>query len=178
MQPRRVLALSTWIVAGRIFLLYVMVPFSVGLILKPSQLNTGEFKGRGLISPFVAAAKVNNIPYFDSVINGILVLCVFSMANAATFAGSRALAAICEEGLGPAMISRRSKKRDVPLRALAVLAVFSLLVFITAMPSGHAIFDWLLSLASVANYFIVSYWQSSQFFAHCVACRANLLDSG
>ncbi|CAN8105336.1 unnamed protein product [Discula destructiva] len=153
-QPRRVLALSTWIVAVRIFFLYVMAPFCLGLILNPVQLRMDEFQGRELISPFVAAVRVNNIPYMDSIINGILVLCVFSMANAATFAGSRALAAMGDEGLGAAYCARLSGRRQIPLRALGVIAVFSCLVFITAAPNGHSIFGWLMSLASVANYFI------------------------
>lgn len=155
-HPRRVLALSTWIVAVRIFFLYVVAPFCLGLILKPSQLLLDEFKGPHLVSPFVAAVKVNNIPYMDHVINGILVVCVFSMANAATFAASRSLAAICGKGLGPAIFSKLTGRRQIPLSALAVVFVFSLLVFFTAVPKGSLIFDWLISLASVANYFTVS----------------------
>ncbi|KAJ4420890.1 hypothetical protein N0V82_004069 [Gnomoniopsis sp. IMI 355080] len=152
-HPRRVLALSTWIVALRICFLYVVAPFCIGLILKPSQLLSDEFKGPQLVSPFVAAVKVNNIPYMDHVINGILVVCVFSMANAATFAASRSLAAICGKGLGPGLFSKLTGRREIPLSALAVVFLFSLLVFFTAVPKGSLIFDWLISLASVANYF-------------------------
>lgn len=150
------LALSTWIVAARIFLLYVLAPFSLGLILTPAQLHQPEFAGRMIVSPFVAAIRVNGIPYFDNIINGILVVCVFSMANTATFAGSRSLAAICDEGLGPAPLGRLFGRREIPLYSLLVLAVFSCLVFVTASPTGHTCFMWLMSLASVANYFIVS----------------------
>lgn len=162
-HPRRVLALSTWIVAARIFLLFVVAPFSLGLILKPSQLLSPEFKGRHIVSPFVAAVKVNNIPYMDHAINGILVVCIFSMANSATFAASRSLAAICGKGLGPILFSKLTGRRQVPRNALAVVFVFSLLVFITAAPKGFLIFDWLISLASVANYFTVCIPASPNF---------------
>lgn len=150
------LALSTWIVAVRIFWLYVVAPFSLGLIVMPEQLLQPAFQGRELVSPFVAAVRVNGIPYMDQVLNAIFVVCVFSMANAATFAGSRALSAICKEGHGPEKLGQLYGSRQIPLLPLLVLAVFSCLVFITAIPSGHSIFGWLMSLASVANYFIVS----------------------
>lgn len=169
-HPRRVLALSTWIVAVRILVLYVLAPFSLGLILAPEQLLAPEFQGRELVSPFVAAVRVNHIPYMDSVINGILVVCVFSMANAATFAGSRALSAICKQDHGPERLGRLYGSRQIPLMPLGVLAVFSCLVFITAIPSGHSIFGWLMSLASVANYFIVSDLPLLLIYVVCRPC--------
>lgn len=167
-HPRKVLALGSWIVAVRIFFLYVVAPFCLGLILKPSQLLLDEFKGPQLVSPFVAAVKVNNIPYMDHAINAILVLCVFSMANAATFAASRSLAAICGKGLGPIIFSKLTGRRQIPLSALAVVFIFSLLVFFTAIPKGSLIFHWLISLASVANYFTVS------TFVGCGAFRESV----
>lgn len=176
-HPRKVLALSTWIVAARILFFFVVAPFSLGLILKPSQLFWPEFKGRHIVSPFVAAVRVNNIPYMDHAINGILVVCIFSMANSATFAASRSLAAICGKGLGPVVFSKLTRRRQVPRNALAVVFVFSLLVFITAAPKGFMIFDWLISLASVANYFTV-YTPALPNLTIGRIQFANLLNSG
>lgn len=158
-NPGRAMRLTPWIVALRIATCYCFPLFLVGLVLSPSALRDA-----GGVSPFVAAVHDARIPVLPDLINGALAVSILSMANASVFASSRALAAICARGMGPRSLGAYARlgcswrwvpKARVPWRALAVVAVWSMLAWIVAAEKGMEIFEWLLSLAGVSNLFTV-----------------------
>lgn len=154
------------IVLGRILFCYVLPLFAAGLVLHPRDFSRPELAGLHVVSPFVAAVRIAGLPALASVINLALILAVYSMANASVFAASRAMAAICGEGMGPSLLGRlatvrwaafrRSVEVEVPRNALILVGVIGNLAWIVAYSRGALIFDWLLSLASISNYFTVS----------------------
>lgn len=165
-HPRRVMPLACTYVLGRVLFCYVLPLFFAGLVLHPDDFLRPEFAGLHVVSPFVAAVRIAGLPALASAINAALILAVFSMANASVFASSRAMAAICREGMGPALLGRVAKVKweffgrkvevEVPRNALVVVGVIGNLAWIVAYARGALIFDWLLSLASLSNYFTVS----------------------
>lgn len=168
-HPRRVMPLGSMIVVGRILFCYVLSLFFVGLAVKPTDFDRPEFAGLHVVSPFVVAVRVAGLPGLATAINVALILAVFSMANASVFASSRAMAAICREGMGPAFLGQDARVRwrigrwwkvdvNVPRNALIMVGVIGNLAWIVAYSRGALIFDWLLSLASLSNYFTV--WKS------------------
>ncbi|KAI1118499.1 amino acid permease/ SLC12A domain-containing protein [Nemania sp. NC0429] len=171
-RPRYVMSLASRLVAGRIALLYVLPVLMLGLVLKidlsPDDATTNQ---DALISPFVLAVSQANLPVLPNLINAIIIVAIFSMANASIFAASRALQAISARGMGPRFCA--VVRWDRPLGALAVVFVFSFLAFAKAAPHGDDVFLWLLSLASCSNYLT---WSSI-----CVAqvrCRLALARQG
>ncbi|KAF3763286.1 hypothetical protein M406DRAFT_228119, partial [Cryphonectria parasitica EP155] len=150
-QPRKVMPLGAKLVAGRILLCYCTALFALGLVLRPSALDSPEIANL-TASPFVIAVRVADIPRLPDIINGLLIASVFSMGNSAVFASSRALAAICERGMGPRVLSRFSE-RGVPWAALLVVFSVAMLAWLAAVRNGTEIFEWLLALASVSNLF-------------------------
>ncbi|KAI1182929.1 amino acid permease/ SLC12A domain-containing protein [Nemania serpens] len=152
-SPRYVMSLASRLVAGRIALLYVLPVLMLGLVLKidlsPDTANEDAAR-EALISPFVLAVSQAGIPVLPSFINAIIVVAVFSMANASIFAASRALQAISARGMGPRFCA--IVHWDRPVGALAIVFVFSFLAFAKAAPHGDDVFVWLLSLASCSNY--------------------------
>lgn len=163
--PRKVMPLGSMIVVGRILFCYVLSLFFVGLVVKPSDFDRPEFAGLHVVSPFVVAVRVAGLPGLATFINVALILAVLSMANASVFASSRAMAAICREGMGPALLGRDARVRwgvgrrrvdvNVPRNALIVVGAIGCLAWIVADSRGAMIFEWLLSLASLSNYFTV-----------------------
>ncbi|KAI1079726.1 amino acid permease/ SLC12A domain-containing protein [Whalleya microplaca] len=139
---------ASWLVLLRIVFIYLVPIFMLGLVL---QVPLDEKAAAGGISPFVAALDAAGIPIVPSIINALIMLAVFSMANASVFASSRALHAVCMRDMGPAIFKKI--KWDRPIWALAVVFAVSFLTFLKAAPNGDAIFQWLLALAASANYF-------------------------
>lgn len=161
-DPIRVMPIGSKIVAGRIAFLYVLPLFFVGLVVKPTDFSLPQFEGLHAVSPFVVGAWVAGIPGLATFINLALILAVFSMANAGIFASSRAMAALCREGMGPRFLGKASVIRywkmevEVPRNALLLVAVVANLAWIVVYSKGSWIFEWLLALASVSNFFTVS----------------------
>ncbi|KAI0802683.1 amino acid permease/ SLC12A domain-containing protein [Xylaria sp. FL0064] len=153
-SPQRVMKLASRLVVGRIMLLYLLPVIMLGLVLKinlgsASASNNNSTTGE-LTSPFVLAVSQANIHALPDLMNAIIIVAIFSVANAAIFASSRALQAISARGMGPAFCARLY--RDKPLGALVVVFVFSLLSFAKTTRRGDEVFVWLLSLASCSNY--------------------------
>ncbi|KAJ8122250.1 hypothetical protein ONZ43_g1511 [Nemania bipapillata] len=124
-----------------------------------------------LVSPFVLAVSEANIPVLPSLMNAVIVVAIFSMANASIFAASRALHAISARGMGPRFCA--VLRWDRPVGALAVIFVFAFLSFAGAAEHGDEVFVWLLALASSSSYLS---WSSI-----CVAqirCRLALKRQG
>lgn len=164
-HPRRVMPLGSMVVVGRILFCYVLSLFFVGLVVKPSDFDRPEFAGLHVVSPFVVAVRVAGLPGLATFINVALILAVLSMANASVFASSRAMSAICREGMGPALLGQDARVRwgigrlkvdvNVPRNALITVGIIGNMAWIVAYSRGTLIFDWLLSLASLSNYFTV-----------------------
>ncbi|KAI0389172.1 amino acid permease/ SLC12A domain-containing protein [Xylariaceae sp. FL0594] len=146
-SPKRVMRLASVLAAGRIFFLYFVPTLILGLILKINLDGSGS---KALISPFVMALADARISVLPDVVNGIIIVSIFSMANASIFASSRALQAISTRGMGPRFCSLVWRGR--PVGALSVVFAFSLLAFAKVSPHGDDVFVWLLALASCSNY--------------------------
>lgn len=154
-HPRKVMPLGAMIVIARIILCYLLPLIVVGFILKPSAFHLPEFEALHAVSPFVVAIQLAGLPLLAHIINAILLLSVFSMANASCFATSRAMVSICRKGMGPRVLGEVTQ-RGIPRNALLVVFAVAQLAWVAAAKNGGVIFDWLLALASVSNYFTVS----------------------
>ncbi|KAI0427668.1 amino acid permease/ SLC12A domain-containing protein [Xylaria sp. FL1042] len=174
-SPQRVMKLASRLVAGRIMLLYLLPVIMLGLVLKvdlaSASASNDDNTTKELISPFVLTVSQANIHILPDLMNAIIIVAIFSMANAAIFASSRALQAISARGMGPAFCARLY--RDRPLGALIVVFAFSLLSFAKATRHGDEVFVWLLSLASCSNYLTWSSICMAQ-----VRCRLALKRQG
>ncbi|KAI1270409.1 amino acid permease/ SLC12A domain-containing protein [Xylariaceae sp. FL1019] len=145
-NPRRVMRLASKLVAFRIGLWYLLSILMLGLVLKIEEISSEH----NLISPFVVAISKAKIPVLPDIMNAIIIVSIFSMANAAIFASSRALRAISSRGMGPKFCTKVYKGR--PIGSLVVVFLFSFLSFLKAAPNGDQMFTWFLALASCSNY--------------------------
>ncbi|KAL2759008.1 hypothetical protein ACRALDRAFT_2063992, partial [Sodiomyces alcalophilus JCM 7366] len=151
-DPRRALPLATRITFLRILLFYVVTLLLLGFVVPadhPKLASTG--KG-AQVSPFTLAAQIAGIKHLPTIFNVFIIVALVSMANASIFASSRALQALCEQGMGPRWAAKL--KWGVPVYAFGAAFMFGLLAYITMAPGGEVIFDWLLSLAGACNYYI------------------------
>ena len=150
-NPGKMIPLASKITLFRMAFLYLLPLFMLGLILRSDNESLVE-PGKGIrASPFVVASDKAGLPGFSSFFNAAILFAIFSMANAAGFASSRALQALCHKGMGPSWGDKVTKK-GLPVGSLAVALACSHLAFVGVIPDGREIFDWLLSLSGVSNY--------------------------
>lgn len=149
-RPHRVMPMATKIVFFRLVVFYVGGLLMLGFVVPADNPDLSAVGHGAKYSPFVLAANLANQPGLAHFFNAMIVTALISMANAAIFASSRALQALCSKGMGPSRLGEL--KKGVPAYALAVAFALALLAFVTAAPGGAEIFDWLLSLSAMSNY--------------------------
>lgn len=149
-RPHHVMPMATKVVFFRLIVFYVGGLLMLGFVVPADNPHLAAVGHGAKYSPFVLAANLANQPGLANFFNAMIVIALISMANAAIFASSRALQALCSKGMGPRKLAE--VKKGVPVWALTVAFALALLAFVTAAPGGEEIFDWLLSLSAVSNY--------------------------
>lgn len=149
-RPHRVMPMATKVVFFRLIVFYVGGLLMLGFVVPADNPDLAAVGHGAKYSPFVLAANLANQPGLANFFNAMIVTALISMANAAIFASSRALQALCSKGMGPSKLGELRK--GVPVYALGVAFALALLAFVTAAPGGEEIFDWLLSLSAMSNY--------------------------
>lgn len=168
-NPAKSLPKATKQVFWRIMLFYVLGTFIVGLIV-PYDANylLGSTGANTKASPFVVAIQNAGIKGLPSVMNAVITLSVISVANSATFGSSRTIQALAERGMAPKLFAKVDKAGR-PVWCLALQIAFGFLAFINeASDTGGVIFDWLLALSGISDFFV---W-GSICFAHIQFRRA------
>ena len=102
-----------------------------------------------------------SIKVLPSIFNAVITLSVISVANSCTFASTRTVQALCAKGMGPKW-GAKVDKHGRPWIVLIVSLLFGCLAYINEAPSGGTIFNWLLALSGLSNFFT---W-GSICFAH------------
>lgn len=154
-DPVREIPKATKQVFWRITFFYVVNLFILGLIVPASSdVLLGSSGANTKASPFVLAIQLAGVKGLPSVFNVVITLAVISVANSATYASTRTIQAMAQQGMAPKFLAYVDKKgRPVPTIVLQLL--FGLLAFINeASETGGVIFGWLLALSGIANFFV------------------------
>lgn len=161
-NPRKSIPKATKQVFWRISLFYVISLFLLGLIVPSDNDNLSSASGGNTrYSPFVLSFRLAGIKVLPSIFNAVITLSVISVANSCTFASTRTIQALCARGMGP-RIGAKVDKKGRPYVVLIVVLLFGCLAYINEAKDGSTIFNWLLALSGLSNFFT---W-GSICFAH------------
>lgn len=123
-----------------------MVPANDPRLLNASNADTKD-------SPFVIAITNAGVKGLPSVFNAVITISVISVANSATFASTRTMQALALNGMAPRFMAYVDKTgRPIPTVIIQIL--FGCLAFINESTTGSTIFDWLLALSGLINFFV------------------------
>ncbi|CAI4220175.1 unnamed protein product [Parascedosporium putredinis] len=95
-----------------------------------------------------------NVPYdadelaMGHVINGCILVFVFSASNSDLYIASRTLYGMASDGQAPA-IFKRTNKRGVPVYALGFSALFALLAFMNVSDDSTKVFGYFVNLVTI-----------------------------
>ena len=153
-NPRKTLPTATKQVFWRITFFYVVSLFIIGLIVPYDNPNLLDATGANTkASPFVLAIKLAGIKGLPSVFNAVITISVLSVANSCTFGSTRTMQALAANSMAPKFLAYIDKKGR-PLVCIAIQLVFGLIAFVNEASAGPTVFNWLLALSGLSNFFV------------------------
>jgi amino acid transporter len=99
-------------------------------------------------SPFVVAIKNAHIDKLDHIINGCILVFIFSAANSDLYIGSRTLYGLAVNGQAP-QIFARTNKYGIPYFALALCSAFCCLAYMSVSANSQTIFAYFVNVVSI-----------------------------
>jgi yeast amino acid transporter len=99
-------------------------------------------------SPFVVAIKLAGINALPGILNGCILLFVFSASNSDLYIASRTIYGLASEGNAPEFLTR-TDARGVPIYALGLSAAFGLLAFMNVSDDSKTVFGYFVNLVTI-----------------------------
>ncbi len=154
-NPRKVIPRAIRLTFYRILLFYVVLVFLLGMILpynderlQAANSSSGKSGPSAAASPFVVAIQVSGIKVLPGILNGCILVFVFSAANSDLYIASRTLYGLAVEGNAPGIFSR-TDSRGVPVYALGLSSLFCLLAFMNVSTSSQTVFKYFVNLVTI-----------------------------
>lgn len=153
-NPRKSVPAATKQVFWRISVFYILSLFILGLIVPANDPNLLNSSGANTkYSPFVIAIRLAGIKVLPSIFNSIITISVISVANSCTYGSTRTMQALAERGMAPKFVAYVDSKGR-PVWGVVIQLLFGFLAYIGCSANEGTIFNWLLSLAGLSNFFI------------------------
>lgn len=155
-NPRKSIPQATKQVFWRITFFYVVSLFILGLIVPSDNenlLNATGSLSKSKYSPFIIAMNLASIKVLPSIFNAIITMAVISVANSCTYASTRTMQALAERGMAPGFLGYVDKKGR-PIWGIVIQLCFGLLAFVGESGKQGIVFNWLLALSGLSNFFI------------------------
>jgi lysine-specific permease len=155
-DPQRNVPRAIRAVFWRIFLFYIGSILVVGTLIRftdPNLLHGDE--GHIAYSPFTLVfQRLPGIGYYAAnLMNAVILTSVLSCGNSSVYVASRMLYAMAHSGKAPKFLGRLSR-RGVPIPALCMTGVVSVLAFFSSAVGTQKIYQALYNTASLSGFVI------------------------
>ncbi|KAH8674112.1 amino acid permease/ SLC12A domain-containing protein [Xylariales sp. PMI_506] len=150
-NPRKTVPRAIRLTFFRILFFYCLSVLLIGMCVPYNSkelafANASTANASG--SPFVVAIKLAGITALDHVLNACILIFVFSASNSDLYIASRTLYSLASDGSAPA-IFRRTNKHGVPVYALGMSALFTLLAFMNVTDDSKKVFGYFVNLVTI-----------------------------
>ena len=150
-NPRKVVPRAIKLTFYRIVVFYILSVLLVGMCVpydsKSLAFATKASTGASA-SPFVVAIVEAGIDGLDHVVNGAILLFVFSASNSDLYIASRTLYGLASNGNAP-RIFKRTNASGVPVYSLALSASFALLAYMNVSDDSKTVFGYFVNLVTL-----------------------------
>lgn len=126
-----------------VFFLGLNIPYTNEGLLSDSQDASA--------SPLVIVAQLAGVPVLPSILNAVLLTAVLTAANSDVYSSSRILISLADSGHAPAFL-KKTNRFGTPYYAVGFCAIFGFLSFLNLSNDGTVVFNWFLSITSVAGF--------------------------
>ncbi|MBC6388303.1 amino acid permease [Lactobacillus kunkeei] len=150
-NPREAVPRAIKDVFWRIILFYILAIFVIGAIIPYTSPDLlGSSATDVAISPFTIVFKRAGLAAAASVMNAVILTSVISSANSGMYASTRMLYSMAHQGFAPRLLGK-TNRHGIPVLALTVTTVISLLTFITSI-EGPQIYLWLVAASGLTGF--------------------------
>ncbi|KAI1504166.1 dicarboxylic amino acid permease [Biscogniauxia marginata] len=150
-NPRKTIPRAIKLTFYRIVFFYCISILLIGMCV-PYDSEELAFANDSLssanASPFVVAVRLAGIPVLDHIVNGCILLFVFSAANSDLYIASRTLYGLSSDGSAPA-IFRKTNSSGVPVYALGLSSAFALLAYLNVSDDSREVFSYFVNLVTI-----------------------------
>lgn len=170
-NPRKAIPKAIKLTFYRILFFYILSVFFLGMVVPYDSDLLGfatDASTSAAASPFVVAIKIARIRYLDSILNGCILIFVFSAANSDLYIATRTLYGLASENKAPRIFAK-TDSRGVPWPALAFSSLFALLAYLNVADNSANVFTYFVNLVSM---FGLLTWISI-LVTHIWFCRAK-----
>ncbi|KAK7426419.1 amino acid transporter [Neonectria magnoliae] len=151
-NPRKTIPRAIRLTFFRILFFYCLSVFLLGLCVpydsKDLTFSAGGAAGGASASPFVVAVKLAGFKTLPAIVNGCVVVFIFSGATSDLYIASRTLYGLASDGDAPA-IFKKTDDRGVPYVALGASSLFGLLAFMTVANSTKEVFGRFVNMVTI-----------------------------
>lgn len=150
-NPRKTIPRAIKLTFYRILFFYILSVLLLGMLVPYNSEElafAAKASNSAAASPFVVAIKLAGIDALPGILNGCILLFVFSASNSDLYIASRTLYGLASEGKAPA-IFKKTDKRGVPIFALGASASFALLAFMNVSDDSKTVFEYFVNLTTI-----------------------------
>ncbi|KAI9843287.1 MAG: hypothetical protein M1837_006502 [Sclerophora amabilis] len=152
-NPRRTIPRAIKLTFYRILIFYVLSVFLLGMLVPYNSeelvfANENSGKGNASASPFVVAIKLSGINALPGILNGCILVFVFSAANSDLYIASRTLYGLAVEGKAPRFLAW-TDSRGVPVYSLVACTLFAFLAFLNVSDDSRTVFLYFVNLVTI-----------------------------
>ncbi|EKG15074.1 Amino acid/polyamine transporter I [Macrophomina phaseolina MS6] len=150
-NPRRTIPKAIKLTFYRILFFYCLSVLLLGMIVpydSPDLAFATKQSNSAAASPFVVAIKIAQIDVLPGILNGCILLFVFSASNSDLYIASRTLYGLASTGKAPKIFAR-TDKRGVPVYALGLSSCFCLLAYMNVSDDSKTVFGYFVNLVTI-----------------------------
>jgi amino acid transporter len=150
-NPRESIPRAARLIFYRIFFFYVLSVFFLGMIVpynSPELSSATKQSTSAAASPFVVAIILAGIKVLPGILNACILIFVFSAGISDLYISSRTLYGLAQDGKAFRFLAE-TDKRGVPVAALGISAVLSLLAFMNVSSDSKAVFNYFINCITV-----------------------------
>ncbi|KAM0221171.1 hypothetical protein ACHAQD_005524 [Fusarium lateritium] len=150
-DPRKTIpSAMRWTFWG-VFSIFIATVFFLGLNIPSTNKDLLSESQDASASPLVIVAQLAGVPILPSILNAVLLTAVLTAANSDVYSSSRILISLADSGHAPAFL-KKTNRFGTPYNAVGVCAAVGFLSFLNLSNDGTVVFDWFLSITSVAGF--------------------------
>jgi amino acid transporter len=150
-NPRKTIPRAIKLTFFRILFFYVLSVFLLGMIVPYNSPDlifaTKVTTNSASASPFVVAIQRAGIAGLPGLLNGCILLFVFSASNSDLYIASRTIYGLAIQGKAPAILAK-TDRRGVPIYSLGLSTLFCLLAYMNTTSDSRDVFGYFVNLVT------------------------------
>ncbi|PGH36659.1 AAT family amino acid transporter [[Emmonsia] crescens] len=150
-NPRKTIPRAIKLTFFRILFFYIFSVFLLGMLVpydSEELIFATNRSSSASASPYVVAIQLSGIKVLPGILNGCILVFVFSAANSDLYIATRTIYGLAREGKAPRILAR-TDRRGVPVYALGLSACFAMLAFMNVSDDSKVVFGYFVNLTTI-----------------------------